>query len=155
MPSTDTFSSTSAVWHAAWRPWSVDGQLHQCERGGCRAAGQICAQQTSAHWAVLWHAHREDTGKLPCWHSLCCEVLQFPYELYINGWASCAVELHYAVSSQCWFIHVSVQRTVVCMSGSLSHIVYIPRRFWPVCECVEIVLALHYCVVILTILSTD
>lgn len=60
----DWLLSLSAVRHAAWCPWSFNGQLHQCERGSCRAAGQVCAQQTPTHWAILRHAHREDTGKL-------------------------------------------------------------------------------------------
>lgn len=55
--------STCVVWHAARRSWSFDGQLYQCERGSCGAAGQVCAQQTPTHWTVLRHAHREDTGK--------------------------------------------------------------------------------------------
>lgn len=62
---TETLLSTSAVRHAAWRPWSFDGQLHQCERGSCWAARQIRPKQTPTHWTVLWHAHREDTSKLP------------------------------------------------------------------------------------------
>jgi len=60
-----THSSPSVVRHAAWCPRSFDGQLYQCERGSCGAAGQVCAEQTATHRAVLWHAHREDTGTLP------------------------------------------------------------------------------------------
>lgn len=76
----------SAVRHAAWRSWPFDGQLHKCERGGCRAVGKICAQQTSTYWAILWHAHREDTGKLlnqTFCTSLCCEVSQFLLNLHM------------------------------------------------------------------------
>lgn len=95
-----TLSSTSAVWHAARRPWSFDGQLHQCEGGSCRAAGQICAQQTPTHWAVLWHAHREDTGKFPnqthCKHIIVLWGLTIPsWPVHIIMYAENLTKLEY------------------------------------------------------------
>lgn len=62
-----------SVGHAAWCPWTFDGQFYKRERGSCGVIGQIRAQQTSTYWAVLWHAHRKDTGKIPS------DVLQFFY----------------------------------------------------------------------------
>lgn len=66
-----------AVWYAAWRTRPSDGQLHQCERGSCGTAGQVCTEQTSAHWAVLRHARREDPGELILHSSTFRQMLQF------------------------------------------------------------------------------